>query len=184
MSFSRLGIAVCALAALTLGLGACDSSESDPDDNTTSSAEPTPEESTDDTSDPRDDGPTSEQGSAEPKKDGGRMKVTVAGDQGVLALQHSGSVPDGPAGPSGRKLITGPGGCFAVTNEGPPQLLVFPARATFVLQDGRPSATIAGSETFVGEQLRVDTTEIPRSQVAGVPERCGRGSSDTLLVVS
>lgn len=114
----------------------------------------------------------------------GVVELTVAGDQGVLALQHSGTIPSGTAGPTDRKLITGPGGCFALVNEGKPQLLVFPAEATFVLQEGKPSATIAGVEHLIGQQFAVDMTAVAKTSVAGIPDRCDRGSDDTVFMVN
>lgn len=115
---------------------------------------------------------------------GGVVELTVAGDQGVLALQYSGTIPSGTAGPTDRKLITGSGGCFALVNEGKPQLLVFPAEATFVLQEGKPSATIAGVKHLIGQQFAVDTTAVSKTSVAGIPERCDRGSDDTVFMVN
>lgn len=78
----------------------------------------------------------------------------------------------------------GPGGCFALVDDSEPQLLVFPGDATFVLQDGEPSATIDGTEYSVGRQFDVDTTEIEKTNVAGIPERCQEGSASTVRIVS
>ena len=180
MSFTHRATTTAALAALALGLSACGSDDAQPEETTTttttSSAEPT-EESSGEKTTSSDDDAESTQG------DGGGLDVTVAGDQGVLALQRSGPAPDGAAGPQGGKLITGPGGCFALTDDGPPQLLVFPDDATFVLEEGKPSATVGGSRTAVGEQLTAETTEVPVSEVTGIPQRCSHGPSDTVLVV-
>ncbi|MBB0970389.1 hypothetical protein G6016_15775 [Dietzia aerolata] len=111
------------------------------------------------------------------------LEVTVRGDQGVLGLQYSGSVPAGTPGPASNKLITGPGGCFAVIGAGAPQLAIFPPDATFVLQNGKPSVTVDGAEHPVGRELTFDTAVVPVQQVAGLPERCTRGAADTVLVV-
>lgn len=182
MSLKHRAIALCAVGAVALGLSACGSNGSQPDETTTSNAEqPTREESA---SDPSNEASKSGEDGGEPNDAGGVMEVTVAGEQGVLALQYSGSVPDGAAGPTGRKLITGPGGCFALTNDGPPQLLVFPADATFVLQGGKPSVTVAGSETPVGRKFTADTIEVSKSSATGLPDRCSQGADDTLLVVN
>lgn len=182
MSSIHRATTTAALAALALGLSACGSDDAQPEETTTttttatSSAEPTEESSGEKTS-------SSSDGAGSTKGEGGGLDVTVAGDQGVLALQRSGSVPDGQAVPDGGKLITGPGGCFALTHDGPPQLLVFPDDATFVLTKGKPSATVDGSRTAVGGQLTAKTTEVPVSEVTGIPERCSHGPSDTVLVV-
>lgn len=169
MPFSHR-VVVCVLALVAVGLGACGSDDAQPDDTATS-GQPTQEK-------PSSDGDTESN-----DEDGGGMDVTVAGDQGVLALQYSGSVPEGKAGPARGKLITGPGGCFALTRNGPPQLLVFPDDATFVLKHGKPSVTVGGSKTPVGRQLSAQTTKIPTSEVTGIPERCSHGPSNTVLVV-
>ena len=129
-----------------------------------------------------------------PNDESGVVDVTVTGDRGIMALQHSGTVPVGDAGPTNQKLITGPGGCFALTNQGKPQLVVFPEDATFVLNEdckgkehhscGKPSATIDGTEHFVGRQFSVSTVAVPKTSVAGIPNQCMQGSDDTILVVS
>ena len=118
-----------------------------------------------------------------PNNESGVLDVTVAGDQGILALQVSGSVPEGSTGPTNQKLITGPGGCFALAGEGQPQLLVFPEDATFVLEEGKPSATFGGTEHLVGRQMDVASISIPKTDVAGIPERCLEGSADSVAVV-
>lgn len=174
MMFNHRAGVICALTALALGLSACGSDSNDPaqsESNTAPTAQPTQETPPSD----GDSGPESE------GRDG--MDVTVVGDQGVLALQYPGSVPEGDAGPANGKLITGPGGCFALTNNGPPQLLVFPEEATFILKGGKPSVTIEGVETKVGQQVSVETTKVSISRVTGIPERCSHGPSDTALVV-
>lgn len=187
-------VAPFALAALALGMTACA-----PDANmeptpsvvtvTESAPEPTSAEPTPDASEPADE--TSEPVATEapadtvgPNDESGVVDVTVAGDQGILALQHSGTAPMGEAGPTNQKLITGPGGCFALTNEGKPQLLVFPADATFVLQEGKPSTTFGGTEHLVGRNFTVATTAVAKTGVAGIPERCLQGSDDMVLVVN
>lgn len=192
-------VAPFALAALALGMTACaPDAESEPTPSVvivtesaaeSTPAETTPEASTAETSEPAAETPAPVESetpadTAGPNDESGVVDVTVAGDQGVLALQHSGTVPSGAAGPTNQKLITGPGGCFALTNEGKPQLLVFPADATFVLQEGKPSATIAGTEHLVGRQFSVATTAVPKTSVAGIPDRCTQGSDETVLVVS
>ena len=165
-------VVVCVLAIMAVALSACGSDDAQPDETTTtSSAQPTQEK-------PSSDGDTESK-----DEDGGGLDVTVAGDQGVLALQYSGSAPDGKAGPASGKLITGPGGCFALTRKGPPQLLVFPDDATFVLKHGKPSVTVGGSKTPVGRQLSAQTTKVPTSEVTGIPGRCSHGPSDAVLVV-
>ncbi len=206
MSLSRRGWAACAVAVLALGMSAC-SSDEQPQEETTSSVDPAPEtsdpqESTAEPAEPADDADNTQ--SAEPSEEASDddasdddatgqeatgeetagLEVTVAGEHGVLALQHTGAAPEGAAGPSGHKLITGPGGCFALTNDGKPQLLVFPEDATFVLEDGKPSVTIDGTEYPVGQQFTVETTEVAKSEVTGIPQRCAKGSSDTVLVVN
>lgn len=193
-------VAPLAVAALALGLSACGQNEPESAPTVTVTAtvqesaelaEPTISESEamDETSPPApaEVSPPSEDAPAEPagpNGESGVLDVTVAGDQGILALQHAGAYPEGEAGPSGGKLITGPGGCFALTNEGPPQLLVFPADATFVLQEGKPSATFGGTEHLVGRQLDVPTTAISKTDVAGIPDRCAQGSDATVIVIN
>ncbi|MEO7587087.1 MAG: hypothetical protein ABIS84_03565 [Arachnia sp.] len=199
MSFNRLRlVAPLALAAVALGVTACAPDDSAPTptvtvtapagEATTATSEPMVESSEPmtETSEPvpAPTEPSTPADTAGPNDESGVVDVTVAGDKGILALQHSGTVPTGTAGPTNQKLITGPGGCFALTNQGKPQLLVFPADATFVLQEGKPSATIAGTEHLVGRQFSVATTAVPKSSVAGIPERCTQGSADTVLVVN
>ncbi len=188
-------VAPFALAAVALGMTACGPDQvSDPAPSvvtvTESAAEPTSMEPTIETAQPTE-SETSEPMASEtqedsigPNDESGVVDVTVAGDEGVLALQHSGAVPTGDAGPTSQKLITGPGGCFALTNEGKPQLLVFPDDATFVLQEGKPSATVVGTEHFVGRPFDVATVAVPKTGVAGIPDRCSQGSDETVLVVS
>ncbi len=119
-----------------------------------------------------------------PNDESGVVDVTATGNEGIIALQHSGSAPVGNVGPASAKLIVGPGGCFAVVNEGgQPQLLVFPDDATFVLQEGEPSATVDGTEYLVGRQFTVPTTEVEKFSVAGIPQRCEEGSDSTVYVV-
>ncbi len=187
-------VAPLAIAAVALGMTACAPDEkTEPTPSvvtvTEPAQEPTSQEPTPEASEPAME--TSEpvvsatpEDTVGPNDESGVVDVTVAGDQGILALQHSGTVPAGSEGPTDQKLITGPGGCFALTNEGKPQLLVFPSDATFVLQEGKPSATIAGTEHFVGRQFSVATVAVPKTGVAGIPDRCSQGSDDTVLVVS
>lgn len=197
MSFNhRLRVvAPFALAAVALGMTACapDASEPVPTPTVTKPAEePTSMEAPVEASEPMAESsapmasemPSEAATTGGPNDESGVVDVTVAGDQGILALQYSGTVPTGTAGPTNQKLITGPGGCFALTNEGKPQLLVFPADATFVLQEGKPSATIAGTEHLVGRQFSVATTAVPKTSVAGIPERCMQGSDATVIVVN
>lgn len=193
MNLNHRALATCALA-LAVGLTAC-SSDAQEETSTPTGAAPVQEESGDATSEQTStpaqeesaettSAPTAEPEATTEQAGPDTLEVTIEGDQGILALQHSGSVPEGTAGPSGRKLITGPGGCFALTNEGPPQLLVFPADATFVLQEGKPSATVAGTEFTVGRQFTVDTIAVSKSEVTGIPDRCAQGSADTVLVIN
>lgn len=196
LNHRRRVVAPFALAALALGMTACAPEDTEPTpavttttmaedtaatETTTTSSEPAEE-----TSEPA--AETSDTSSAEspsgPNGESGVVEVTVAGDQGILALQSSGAVPSGEAGPTNQKLITGPGGCFALTAQGKPQLLVFPADATFVLQEGKPSATVNGTEHLVGQQFAPATTAVSTASVAGVPDRCLQGAADTVLVVN
>ncbi|MGO1383366.1 MAG: hypothetical protein ACTHU1_01040 [Arachnia sp.] len=181
-----------AVTALALGLTACgaDEAEITPTSTVTVSvqetvtSEPTPDNSPPavETSEPvKSVEPTEEP--LGPNDESGVVDVTVVGDQGVLALQHSGSVPFGTVGPTGQELITGPGGCFALAADGRPQLVVFPAEATFVLVDGTPSATFDGYEYLVGSQFDVASVAVPATDVAGIPERCTEGSADLVIVV-
>lgn len=206
LSHRRLRIvAPLALAVVALGMTACGSDQaSEPVPSvvtvTETAAEPRSMEPTTETSEPME-SETSEAMPSEtqadsigPNDESGVVDVTVAGDRGILALQHSGAVPTGDAGPTNQKLITGPGGCFALTNQGKPQLIVFPDDATFVLKGdcegekdhscGKPSATIAGTEHFVGRQFSVSTIAVPKTSVAGIPDQCMQGSDETVLVVS
>ncbi|MDO5737488.1 MAG: hypothetical protein Q4P15_13555 [Propionibacteriaceae bacterium] len=187
-------VAPFALAAVALGMTACAPGGPDSTPTVTVSApleESSPVETTPEASEPmveasepmESEAPSEAPSTMGPNDESGVVDVTVAGDQGILALQHAGTVPTGSAGPTNMKLITGPGGCFALTNEGKPQLLVFPADATFVLQEGKPSATISGTEHYVGRQFDVATVAVPKTSVAGIPDRCLQGSDDTVLVV-
>lgn len=193
-------VAPLAVATLALGLGAC--GQDDPEAAPTVTVTATAQESVDpggptlNESEPMDETSPPEPGNVSspseaapaepegPNGESGVLDVTVVGDQGILALQHAGSYPAGDAGPSGKKLIAGPGGCFALTNEGPPQLLVFPADARFVLEEGEPSATFGGTEHLVGRQLDVPTTAVNKTDVAGIPDRCVEGSDATVIVIN
>lgn len=182
MSSSRRVIISAAVALATLSVGACASGGSEPTVTTvteTTTAEPAP------TMTGAED-PAPVEGAvedADPDDYKGALEVTVRGDQGVLALQHAGSVPAGTAGPGRGKLITGPGGCLAFVSAGAPQLAAFPPDATFVLQNGKPSVTVDGVEHAVGREFNSETTVLPVAAVKGLPERCARGSADTVLVV-
>ena len=182
MLSSRRVIISAAVAAAALSVSACGSGDSEPMVTTvteTTTAEPTSPVTGDGASSPDED---AEEG-AGAGDDGGVLEVTVRGDQGVLALQHSGAVPTGASGPGSGKLITGPGGCFAFVGAGAPQLAVFPPAATFVLQNGKPSVTVDGVEHAVGREFAAETTELSVAATTGVPERCARGSADTVLVI-
>lgn len=194
MSFTpRLrALAPCVLAALTLGLAACSADESEPVPAVTvtttveasAPADPAPETSK--TSEVVETSlASSDETAVGPNDESGVIDVTVVGDQGILALQHSGNAPDGGAGPAhNQKLIAGPGGCLAMTNEGKPQLLVFPADATFVLQGGKPSATVGGIKHVLGHHLEVPATTVEKNNVAGIPDACMQGSDDTVIVIN
>jgi len=195
MSVNRLSRAVApfALAALALGMTACgsDEPESTPTVTVTSSVEDTPTtEPTMEGSQPSEE--TSERAASlepteapvGPNDESGVVDVTTTGDEGILALQHSGFEPSIDASSAYQELIVGPGGCFALVDVSEPQLLVFPDDATFVLQEGKPSATIDGTEYLVGRQFDVDTTEVEKTNVAGIPERCEQGSASTVRIVS
>lgn len=189
-------VAPFALAALAMGMTDCGTDDTEPtpvatvtvsaDDTSAAETSTEPAASASEASEP-----TVETSEAMPEDTGsgpndesGVVEVTVAGAQGILALQSSGAVPIGEAGPTNQKLITGPGGCFALTNEGKPQLLVFPADATFVLEEGKPSATIGGTEHLVGQQFNVATTATSVASIAGIPDRCLQGADDIILVVN
>ena len=182
MSLTRRLIVPTVVALIPLGLAACGSSGSGSTattvtETTTAAAAP---QDTDAGAPEADRAPGAD---AEAQDNGGMLEVTVRGDQGVLGLQYSGSVPAGTPGPASNKLITGPGGCFAFVGAGAPQLAIFPSDATFVLQNGKPSVTVDGAEHPVGRELTFDTAVVPDQQVAGLPERCTRGAADTVLVV-
>lgn len=179
MSLAHRVTAVCSMAMLILGASACTGQGSSPDESTVPTASPDPGDAE---SVPSDSAPAPE-ASPESDDDTGAMEVDVVGDDGVLALKYSGEAAVGTAGPSGGKLITGPGGCFALTDDDRPRLLVFPEDTAFELQDGRPSATFAGTEHFVGQTFTADLTEVPQSSVTGIPDRCSRGAGDTVLVI-
>lgn len=182
MSSTRRVIVSAAVAVAALGLASCGSGSSEPTVTTvteTTTAAATPQD-TDAGAPEEDQSPGTD---AQPQDNGRNLEVTVRGDQGVLGLQHSGSVPAGTPGPASSKLITGPGGCFAFVGAGAPQLAIFPPDATFVLQNGKPSVTVDGAEHPVGRELTFDTAVVPVQQVAGLPERCTRGAADTVLVV-
>ncbi len=185
-------VAPFALAAVALGMTACgsDEPESTPTVTVTAPVEESPvSEPTTESSEPMEETsvPVTIEEPAEepvgPNDESGVVDVTVVGDEGILALQHSGTTPTGEAGPTNPKLITGPGECFALVNEGKPQLVVFPADATFVLQEGKPSATFGGTEHFVGRQMDVTSIAVPKTNVAGIPDRCTQGSDDTVIVI-
>lgn len=201
MSFIRPSrvLAPFVAAALALGMGACSSDEPEgtPTVTVTQTVESPSMEPTMETSEPMEETSEPMQETSEPvvseepteepigpNDESGVVDVTVVGDQGILALQHEGTAPTGDAGPTNHKLITGPGGCFALSNEGKPQLLVFPEDATFVLQEGKPSATFGGMEHLVGRQLDVASVAVVKEDVAGIPDGCAQGSDDTVIVIS
>lgn len=195
MSWNRLSrtVAPFALAVLVLGMTACgsDEPESTPTVTVTASVEETPAtEPSTESSQPMEE--TSEPAASMepteapvgPNDESGVVDVTTTGDEGILALQHSGFEASVDPASAYQKLIVGPGGCFALVDVSEPQLLVFPADATFVLQEGKPSVTIDGTEYLVGRQFDVDTTAVEKTNVAGIPERCQQGSASTVRIVS
>ncbi len=183
-------VAPFAIAALALGMTACaqDEPESTPTVTVTEAVEETPSMESSEPMEEASEPTVSEEPSEEPagpNDESGVVDVTVTGDQGILALQHSGTTPAGAAGPASEKLIVGPSGCFSLVNKaGQPNLLVFPDDATFVLQEGKPSATIDGTEYLVGRQFSVPTTTVEKTNVAGIPQQCTEGANSTVLVVS
>src|SRR5690625_6975425 len=71
-------VVVGVLAVMAVALSACGSDDAQPDETTTTSSEqPTQEK------------PSSDDGSESKDEAGGGLDVTVAGDQGVLALKRS-----------------------------------------------------------------------------------------------
>ena len=192
MTQTRSRIFVGAALVLGLGLSACSADEQN-NEETTSPAETTeaaPEATSDDADDTvadeteeaeADETETDETDEAEAA---GPVEVTVVSDQGVVALTHDGNLPDGKAGPTAGRLVTGPGDCFAITSDGPAVLVVFPDDAEFVLEDSRPSVTLDGTEHYVGELFGVETVELSASDFTGIPERCQHGqAADKVLVV-
>lgn len=123
-------------------------------------------------------------GSVQPSGGVGQLTTTVVGHRGVHALQYSGEVPSGEAGPGQGKLILGPGGCLSLTSEDQPSLLVFGSDAKFVLGDGNASVSIDGTEYLVGDEFNVPTTVVPKSSLTHVPHHCAQGSADDALVVN
>lgn len=110
------------------------------------------------------------------------LKVSSTG-HGPVALTSSSSVKKGT--PQNVRLITGPGHCFALKNHGRPRLVVFPEDTSFVLRGARPAATLDQGRTIqVGQSAELTVTEMSTDQVSGIPTRCARGNSETLLVVN
>ncbi|GAA1993800.1 hypothetical protein GCM10009718_34430 [Isoptericola halotolerans] len=116
--------------------------------------------------------------------DEAEASLTVEADgDGPIGLATP-DAPDGEAQELSGMLITGPGGCFAVEDGAPPQLVVFAEDAEFVLRDARPSVTTPAIGTVaVGEDFDFTAVEVPLGAVDGVPDECVDGAQETVLVV-
>ncbi|WP_051297600.1 hypothetical protein [Brevibacterium album] len=120
------------------------------------------------------------------------LQITAHGE-GPIGLTAPGTAEEaGKAAEYTGKLITGPGGCLAVTEaaasgesrEQRPELVIFPEAAEFTLRGERPGVTADELGTVrVGEQIAFESRTVPRSEVAGVPERCAHGGAETMRVV-
>lgn len=185
MSSPRSASAVVTVILAALGLGASSWGGPDPTEMTTDTT--TAEAGSQDTEGGAP-GLDDEPGADSKLRDDGRLlQVSVRDARGVLALHYSGAVPTGTPGPVEGTLITGAGGCLALvgtgSDAGAPQLTIFPPGATTVFQGRQPSVTVVGIEYTVGSQTTFSATVLPVADATGVPERCARGSADTVVVV-
>ncbi|WP_309082421.1 hypothetical protein [Zhihengliuella sp.] len=175
--FDRRPLALAA-TALLLGLTACgsgDSGQSAGSDAGVSAPAPGTEnataesESADETSDAADSGDR-------------EIAVEAVGDGpiGLTATEPAENAED----VSGR-LITGPGGCFALVDDGEPQLLLFPDDAEFVLRDGQPSVTTAALGTArVGDPFESSAEPVALEDTTGIPDRCAHGEATEALLLA
>ena len=115
--------------------------------------------------------------------DPGSLTVEVEGEGPFGLLTTDG--PDGEAQDYSGMLIAGPGGCLAMEDDAPPQVLVFADDAELVLRDARPSVTTSGLGTVrVGEDFDVTAVPVPVDAVDGLPDECAAGAQDEALVVT
>ncbi|WP_407320398.1 hypothetical protein UQW22_08080 [Isoptericola halotolerans] len=113
----------------------------------------------------------------------GSLAVEVEGEGPFGLLTADG--PDGEAQDYSGMLIAGPGGCLAMEDDAPPQVLVFADGAELVLHDARPSVTTSGLGTVrVGEDFDVTAVPVPVDAVDGLPDECAAGAQDEVLVVT
>ena len=111
------------------------------------------------------------------------VEVEAEGD-GPIGLK-SGAVPTADPQAVSGKLITGPGGCFALVDDDQPRLLIFGDDAEFTLREGKPSVTTRALGTVtVGSRLSASATSVGMDETTGVPERCAHGAQDTVLVIT
>ncbi|GAA3705143.1 hypothetical protein GCM10022377_18580 [Zhihengliuella alba] len=177
--FDRRPLALVA-ATLLLGLAACgpgDGGQNGTGDDSAATA-PTAAGTEGTTDAPA---PGSESGSDADGADR-RIDVEAIGD-GPIGLTTAEAAQNGDDA-SGR-LITGPGGCFAVVDNAEPQLLLFPEDAEFVLRDGQPSVTTSGLGTVeVGKQFDFSAEAVALEDTAGIPDRCTHGEATEVLLLA
>lgn len=179
-------------AALGLGVTACSGDESaDPatspsvdvevsESETLEATEAAPSESTGETGDP--DVVTETPAETEsPEGDG--VEAHSEGN-GPIGLIYTGT-PDGDAESVSGKLITGPGSCFSLTDDGQPELVLFEDGTEFTLDGERPSATSPSlGQAYVGEMVEFSAVPLTQSDVSGIPDRCAQGVAERVLLVA
>lgn len=162
---------------LTASLAACGNTADTDDDATTPNAgtETTaPAESTAPADDDADDA-TDAAGTA------GALSVSVQG-QGVKALVLDDSECSGEATALDGKLISGPGGCFAVQPGGQPELLLL-GDDTEIGQNPPTLTLDDGTAIKVGDQLNATGVQVNVADVEGIPQQCSQGAADTAWVL-
>lgn len=174
---ARRTAALLGAVVLTASLAACGNTADTDDDATTPNAgtETTaPAESTAPADDDADDA-TDAAGTA------GALSVSVQG-QGVKALVLDDSECSGEATALDGKLISGPGGCFAVQPGGQPELLLL-GDDTEIGQNPPTLTLDDGTAIKVGDQLNATGVQVNVADVEGIPQQCSQGAADTAWVL-
>ncbi|MEU3847665.1 hypothetical protein AB0E44_11855 [Micrococcus terreus] len=156
-----------------------DDDSPDTDDATDSDDDAT--DSDDDATDSDDDAAESDDDSTDAAGTAGALSVSVQG-QGVKALVLDDSDSSGEATALDGKLISGPGGCFAVQPGGQPELLLL-GDDTEIGQNPPTLTLDDGTAIKVGDQLNATGLQVNVADVEGIPQQCFQGAADTAWVL-
>ncbi|WP_431860520.1 hypothetical protein [Micrococcus terreus] len=153
--------------------------DDDADDDSTDTDDAT--DSDDDATDSDDDAAESDDDSTDAAGTAGALSVSVQG-QGVKALVLDDSGSSGEATALDGKLISGPGGCFAVQPGGQPELLL--VGDDVEIGQNPPTLTLDdGTAIKVGDQLNATGVQVNVADVEGIPQQCSQGAADTAWVL-